>query len=32
MGKVQVQDCALDLIDKDKDQMPVSLNKDRYYI
>ena len=32
MGKVQVQDCALNLIDKDKDQMTVSLNKDRYYI
>ena len=32
MGKVQVPDCALKLIDKDKDQMTVSLNKDKYYI
>ena len=32
MGKVQAQDCALKLIGKDKDQMTVSLNKDRYYI
>ena len=31
-GKGSSQDSALNLIDKDKDQMTVSLNKDRYYI